>query len=153
MKLLLVEDTKNKSEKIESFLKKTYSEIGLEIIKKESYHSASKEIFDHGDEYFVILLDMTMSTFDATNGENGGEPEPVAGKRILNGMYLRQIMTKVIVVTMHNIFGQQKLLPLIDELKELYPDNYYDYIFFAFNSEDWKKKLKTDIDNLINLNK
>ena len=34
MKLLLVEDTKNKSEKIESFLKKTYSEIGLEIIKK-----------------------------------------------------------------------------------------------------------------------
>ena len=79
MKLLLVEDTKNKSEKIESFLKKTYSEIGLEIIKKESYHSASKEIFDHGDEYFVILLDMTMSTFDATNGENGGEPEPVTG--------------------------------------------------------------------------
>lgn len=150
MKILLVEDTKRKSDRIEAFLNDTYSERGIEIVKKESYHSASKEIFDHGDEYFVILLDMTMSTFDATNGENGGEPEPVAGKRILNGMYLREIMTKVIVVTMHNIFGGQKLNSLIEELKKLFPDNYYDYIFFAFNSEDWKKKLKTDIDNLLN---
>lgn len=151
MKLLLVEDTKRKSDRIETFLNEAYTERGIEIIKKESYHSACKEIFDHGDEYFVILLDMTMSTFDATNGENGGEPEPVAGKRILNGMYLREIMTKVIVVTMHNVFGSQKLLSLIEELKELFPDNYYDYIFFAFNSEDWKKKLKADIDNLLNI--
>ena len=127
-RILLVEDTPDKANDIKSFLKSTYGDE-IEVTESEAFKTAQQEILAHHHDYDMILLDMTMSTFDATNGENGGEPEPVAGKRILNGMYLRQIMTKVIVVTMHNIFGQQKLLPLIDELKELYPDNYYDYIF------------------------
>ena len=35
-----------------------------------------------------MLLDMSMQTYDISEDEMGGEPEPLAGTKILSQMYL-----------------------------------------------------------------
>lgn len=146
-KILLVEDMEEKANAIISYLKGEFPYI--EVVRKESYNSSQKEIYAHYNDYFVVLLDMSMHTFDRSKEESGGEPEPVAGRKILNGMYLRDISTKVIVVTMYGSHEGKKLLTFVDDLKEEYPDNYYDYVFFSFQKNDWKEKLKQQINHLL----
>ena len=146
-KILLVEDMDEKANAIIQFLSKEFP--ALEVVRKESYNSSQKEIYQHADDYMLILLDMSMNSFDRSFEENGGEHEPVAGKRILNGMFLRGITTKVIVVTMYGSFEGKKLLNFVDTLKENYPDIYYNYVFFSFQKNDWKDKMKQQINNLI----
>lgn len=121
----------------------------IEVVRRESYNSSQKEIYEHHSDYFVILLDMSMHTFDRSKEESGGEPEPVAGKRILNGMYLRDIQIKVIVVTMYGSHEGKKLLTFVEDLKREFPDIYSDYVFFSFQKNDWKEKLKQQINILL----
>lgn len=144
-RILIVEDNHLKLEKIKSFLSSEFTSIELE--EKTSYNSASKEIALNYKKYDLILLDMSMQTYDISTEESGGEPEPLAGKNILKQIYLREIPTKVLVVTMYeNFIDGTKISQLDDELKHDYPDNYCGYIFFSHTNLEWA----TDLKNLIN---
>lgn len=138
-KILLVEDVLDKADKIKKCIKGVFPE--LEIANCTSYHSALKEIFENHCQYSLILLDMSMSTYDQNVEEFGGVPEAMAGKRILEGMYLREISTKVIIVTMYENFGGEGIKQLDKEFKVEYADNYLGYVFFSFNKSDWQKQL------------
>lgn len=138
-KILLIEDVFDKSEKIKKCIKGSFPNI--EISECSSYHSALKEIFENHQEYALILLDMSMSTYDQNVEEFGGVPEAMAGKRILEGMFLREIPTKVIVVTMYENFGGEGIKQLDKEFKTEYADIYMGYIFFSFNKTDWQKQI------------
>lgn len=138
-RLLLVEDVLDKSEKISQCVRTAFPE--LEISVCTSYHSALKEIYENHSSYSLILLDMSMSTYDQNVEEFGGVPEAMAGKRILEGMFLREIITKVIVVTMYESFGGEGIKQLDKEFKTEYADNYLGYVFFSFNKSDWQKQL------------
>lgn len=146
-KILLVEDLPEKAEEIK---KEILGNIpNIELIEKSSYHSAIEEIYCNYNEYFLILLDISMSTFDVDIEENGGLPEALAGKRILEGMYLRDIPTKVKVVTMYESFDGRKIQELDKELREDNPDSYDGFIFFSFKKSEWKKQLIDYINNLL----
>jgi CheY-like chemotaxis protein len=146
-KILIVEDNHLKLEKLKNFLEDEFSEIEFE--ERTSYNSASKEIALNYDKYDLILLDMSMQTYDISNEESGGEPEPLAGKNILKQIYLRDIPTKVIVVTMYtNFVDGTKITQLHDELKNDYPDNYCGYIFFTHTNLEWASELKIAINKL-----
>jgi DNA-binding NarL/FixJ family response regulator len=140
-KILIVEDNEKKLEKLRFFLKNDFPKIFFE--ERTSYNSASKEIALHSEQYDLILLDMSMQTYDISNEESGGEPEPLAGKNILKHMYLRDIPTKVVVVTMYeNYVDGTRIKQLDEELRAEYPENYVGYIFFSHNNFDWSKELK-----------
>ncbi len=147
-KILLIEDINLKADAIVEFIKTNFSDI--EIDRKESYNSAIKAIYNGFINYDLILLDMSMSTFDVSVEESGGVPEPIAGRRILDGMFLRDISTKVIVVTMYENFDGIRLKELNDDLHLNYPDIYYNFVFFSFQKNDWQEKLKQYISELIN---
>ena len=138
-KILLVEDVHDKSEKIKKCIS-TYF-VDAVIFVCTSYHSALKEIYEHYQEYSLILLDMSMSTYDQNVEEFGGVPEAMAGKRILEGMFLREIPTKVIVVTMYDNFGGEGIKQLDKDFSVDYAENYIGYVFFSFNKSDWQKQL------------
>lgn len=146
-KILLVEDYEEKANNIMAFLKQEFTEY--EIIQRTSYNSAQEEIFEHGSDYSLILLDMSMSTYDLLTDASGGLPEPSAGQYILEGMFLRQIMTPVIVVTMYNVFGRKQLEAFDIDLKKDYPQNYKSYVFYSSQRNDWKKHLKKQIKEII----
>lgn len=138
-KILLVDDFPSKAELIENFLIEEFKE--LEIVKKESYKSGLYEICTNGDQYDLILLDMSMPTFDFSAEENGGEPEPIAGKLILENMSLRGIKTKVLVVTMYENFDGTRLSQLNNELGSFFNDIYIGNVFFSFKQNDWKRSM------------
>jgi len=147
-RILIVEDNHLKLEKIKFFLLEEFKDIELE--ERTSYNSASKEIALNYEKYDLILLDMSMQTYDISNEESGGEPEPLAGKNILKQIYLRDIPTKVIVVTMYaNFVDGTKIDQLHNELKNDYPDNYCGYIFFTHTNLEWSIELKTAIKKLL----
>lgn len=145
-RLLIVEDIEPKANEIKAFVEKEYPLV--EIFRTESYNSSLKEIFTNYNNYDLILLDMTMSTFDVSEEDHGGLPEPLAGRQILDGMFLRDITTPVVVVTMYKSFAGVGIAEFDKELSEEYADIYRGYIFFVYNSNDWKEKLKTYLNSI-----
>lgn len=146
MKFLLVEDFDEKANNIIAFLNQQFPEY--EIDRCSSYNTAQEMIFEHSDDYRLILLDMSMSTYDLNVDASGGLPEPAAGEYILEGMFLRDINTPVIVITMYNVFGRKELAAFDTELKDKYPQNYKSYVFYSSQRTDWKNELKKQIKDL-----
>lgn len=147
-RILIVEDNHKKLEKIKFFLETEFSDI--ELIERTSYNSASKEIALNYEKYDLILLDMSMQTYDISNDESGGEPEPLAGKNILKQIYLRDIPTKVLVVTMYENFVDGTKIKQLDlEFNLEYPDNYCGFIFFSHTNFDWSLELKKSINKIL----
>lgn len=145
MKILLIEDMPRKAESIKSVLNNQFPEI--ELSEESSYHAAIDNISEHGNEYDVILLDMSMNTFNVSVEENGGIPEPFAGVRILEKLFLNEIDTKVVVVSMYPKIEGKDIKEIGDELKEQYPNLYEGFILFSFDRNDWKFKLIDYIDS------
>lgn len=146
MKILLVEDFEEKANNIRAFLKSEFPEF--EIDRCSSYNTAQEMIFEHSEDYELILLDMSMSTYDLDVDASGGLPEPAAGEYLLEGMFLREISTPVIVITMYNVFGRRELSAFDTELKAKYPQNYKSYVFYSSQRTDWKNELKKQIKDL-----
>ncbi|MCQ2294047.1 MAG: response regulator [Bacteroidales bacterium] len=146
-RILIVEDLPEKADEIKVVIAKAFPNI--EIEERTSYHSAIEEIYQNHPRYKLILLDISMSTFDVNVEENGGLPESLAGKRILQGMYLRDIPTKVKVVTMYESFDGKSIKELDRELKEDNPDSYDGFIFFSFKKSEWKKQLVEYLNTVI----
>jgi hypothetical protein len=139
-KLLIIEDEQRKLDYLKDFLKMEFPDIEFE--EKHSYNSALREIVENYTKYNLILLDMSMSTYDVSVEESGGVPEPLAGENILDAMFLNEIPTKVVVVTMYESFVGKKLTAFNIELKENYPDNYLGFVFFSHKNTDWRVELK-----------
>jgi DNA-binding NarL/FixJ family response regulator len=148
MKLLLIEDNNYKVEQLQKFLVETFSSISLEI--RKSYHSGLKELLMASDNYDLVLLDISMPTYDIKAGEPGGDPMPLAGKLLLNEMYLRDIKTKVIVVTMYESFVDGTKLSALDlQLKREFRDNYRGFVYFSPGNTNWKEALLDKIKEVI----
>lgn len=145
-RILLVEDYEEKAKDIRNFLKAKFPDS--KVYHCTSYNSAQEMIFEAEQEYDLILLDMSMSTFDLNDDASGGLPEPAAGQNILEGMYLRNISTPVIVVTMYNVFGRKELATFDLELKEQYPDNYRSYVYYSAQKGDWRNRLEQQIKSI-----
>ena len=145
-RILLVEDYEEKAKDIRKFIQEKFPYVTL--YNCSSYNSAQEMIFEAEQGYDLILLDMSMSTFDHNDDARGGLPAPAAGQNILEGMYLRNISTPVIVVTMYNVFGRKELATFDKELKEQYPENYRSYVFYSAQKGDWRSKLEQQIKNI-----
>lgn len=145
-RILLVEDYEEKAKDIRKFLEEKFPDV--KVFNCTSYNSAQEMIFEAEKEYDLILLDMSMSTFDLKDDASGGLPEPAAGQNILEGMYLRNISTPVIVVTMYNVFGRKELAAFDKELKDQYPDNYRSYVYYSAQKGDWRNILEQQIKSI-----
>jgi len=146
-KILIIEDEQKKLDNLKDYLTTEFSDVEFET--KRSYNSALREIVENHKNYNLVLLDMSMTTYDVSVEESGGIPEPLAGENILDAMYLNEIPTKVVVVTMYESFAGKKLKAFDVELKENYPDNYLGYVFFSHKTTDWKLELKKYINSII----
>jgi DNA-binding NarL/FixJ family response regulator len=147
-KILLIEDDQYKLEKIKTFLETEYKGIGITV--KTSFHSGFEEVVDNHHLYNLILLDMSMQHYDISTDEAGGDPAPLAGKSILTQMYLREINTKVVVVTMYERFQDgTKINDLHTNLSNEFPDNYKGYVFFSHIDNKWKNDLKSYINSIL----
>ena len=91
----------------------------------------------------------SMPNYDISSEDSGGDWMPLAGKKILKEMYLRDIPTKTIVVTMHGSFDDgTRITELDSDLKQEFPDNYIGYVFYSEINDEWQEKLEKLINDV-----
>ena len=148
MRILFIEDHPLKQAQINKYIKEVFVDCIIEL--KNSYISGLKELKNNYSNYDVLLLDISMPNYDISSEDSGGDWMPLAGKKILKEMYLRDIPTKTIVVTMHGSFDDgTKITELDSAFKNEFSDNYIGYVFYSQINEDWKDKLYQLLNTLI----
>ena len=138
-KILIIEDNTNKLKNLHELCIKNFS--NSVIVDKQSYNSAQQEVIFHGGEYNLILLDVSMNTYDIKKEDNI-EQEPLAGSNILRFMKLRHLKTPVIVVTMYESFVDGVKINALDErFRKLYDDIYKGFVYYSLKNDEWKDEL------------
>jgi DNA-binding NarL/FixJ family response regulator len=149
VRILLVEDDEVKRTQLLDFLKATFPSSYVHTARslKSGLHAVIKGGVD------VILLDMTMSTFDISLDEDGGRPQAYAGRELLRQMNRRQIFTPVIVVTQLDRFGQgtpeDLTIEALDaQLRQAYPDIYTGHVYYDAAVSGWQEHLAAGLRHL-----
>lgn len=143
MKILLIEDDVNKAEQITGFL----GGIGphYEPVVRRAFQSGLREAIL--GEYQVILLDMTMPTYEVGPREPGGRERRYAGREILRQLDRRSLPTPVIVITQYEQFEENgetvTLAELVGQLREDYPAIFAGAIFYQAANTSWMDQLRS----------
>ena|SRR5438552_1476045 len=142
MRVLLVEDDENKWSQVSSFVKDTVPGIQLEIAR--SLQSGLRVVRASPPD--LILLDMTLPTYDVGPDEPGGQIHPLGGREFLAQMDRFDIGVPVIVVTQFETFGKDrdvmKLSDLDIDLRKRYGKIYRGTVYYHAAFDDWKESLR-----------
>lgn len=141
MKVLVIEDDKNKLTQIRTYLDGLDKLVVYDFAM--SYQSALNKILNY--DYKLIILDMSLPNFDITPTEDGEPFRPYGGKQILSEMKRKRIRGDVVVLTQFETFGegdqQMNLEQLNTELLSTFPDLYKGSIYYKSSQSKWKDEL------------
>jgi CheY-like chemotaxis protein len=141
MNFLIAEDDENKREMLRIFLRESFPKSN--ISEAHSYHSSMEAIINNS--FDLILLDMSMPTSEVSIENFDNEHDTFAGREILDQMSLREIDTKVILVTQFDIFDVGRKNTTLEELKNDLTLNFSSIfkgvVYYRSNSDIWKNEL------------
>lgn len=102
MLALLVEDDDPKRRHILSFLKDNFPEININIARsvRSAIMALEQNAFD------LVLLDISLDTYDRGEGESGGRPQTFGGTEVLHYMDMMEITKPVFVITGYEVFAR-----------------------------------------------
>jgi DNA-binding NarL/FixJ family response regulator len=142
MKVLIIEDDINKIKQLAGFVRTEFSCASVE--EKRSYQSGLKAATS--TQYDLIILDMTLPTYEIGGPEKGGRTRAFAGREILSQLKRRSVKCKVIVVTQFERFGETDRLMTLNELKKdmrrNFAENYVGTVFYQPAESGWREDLK-----------
>ena len=147
MKILIVEDNKNKLIKLKEFIQEKIKINDLQIEEAKSFTSGIRKIKQK--DWDLIILDMSLPTYDITHRETGGDKKPVAGKEIMKRMLHRNLLVPVIIVTQFETFGENKLTldRLNEEFEEEYKEIWRGTVFYE--GDKWKGNFEQLLENIL----
>lgn len=136
MKILCIEDQKEKYEQIRCVIQPIYNDITWE---NNCQNGLMKMIHQ---QYDVVLLDMSMPI---CNDDEQETFDSYAGMYVLKEIKRRKYITKIIVITGFSDFEQgEKLITLSEldsEISEKYNSIYLGYVKYDSTSIEWQEKL------------
>lgn len=142
--IYIIEDSDLKIQKIESFL----LDNGIhrdQIDSFRSYQSGTQAIFKTPPE--LIILDMSIPTFDKSIDSREGRLRPLGGYDVMKKILFKNIQTKVIVLTQLEFFGEGAEKISFEELRnkciENFSDIFLDCIYYSPTESSWCKSLLT----------
>lgn len=150
MHLLLIEDDEPKREHILTFLEDSYPAINVRTARSVRTAIESLKTFQAD----LILLDISLDTFDRGQNEPGGRPQGFGGTEVLRYMDILEIKTPVIVITGYEAFSRDGHAidhsELSKELTEQHPENYKGLVYYNSVYEAWQNHLRTMIAEISN---
>ena len=149
-KALLVEDESPKLAHIRRFMRESFSYVS--IIDALSVSSAIEAIDDH--EFDLLLLDMSLPTFDVGQGETGGRPQGFGGIEILRYIEMSEIDLPTLVLTGYEAFPDETgkimdLETLRRRLVDEFPGTVKDVFHFSSSLEGWKMSLREAVSAIL----
>jgi len=142
MNILIIEDDPNKLLQLTDCVRGLV--VGADIVTTKSYQSGLREAVLRVPD--VIVLDMSMPTYDVTPVERGGKIRPFAGREILHQLKRRSVHTRVVVVTQFERFGDGSDVMTLDalgtSLREEFADQYLGTVFYQPGHDEWREALR-----------
>lgn len=147
MNILLIEDETTKAAKIIKCLNDLDQSNVIQMAK--SVTTGIDAV--HGYTFDLIILDMSLPTFDISKDEYGGKPQGFGGKEILREMLNYEMLTPVIVITAYEAFSEngnagkvkeQTFNEIKEELELDYPDFYCGIVKYETIFDEWQHQLK-----------
>lgn len=139
MNILIIEDNPLKREKIHLFISTNYQ---AKLFEAASYNSginlALSERFD------LLILDMSMPTFDRTDTTHGGRFRALAGRDIAAKLVKLKRIVPFVILTGYKDFSvnsQCLSIEQIDESLRSIGNDYKGCIVFDSTDSVWKERL------------
>lgn len=143
--VLIIEDDENKRDQIVSLI--AAQSKGAIISSERSYKTGLRRLL--AQRFDILLLDMTLPTFDRGPQETGGRTRPFAGREILEQLKRRNIDGYAVVVSGFEILGdnenQMTLEELDKELTRRFPSIYRGFVYYNPSQSEWRSKLSAAI--------
>ncbi len=141
-RILLVEDEAPKRKHIETLVLAVLPEVQLEVAR--SVNSAL-DVLDKGAPD-LMLLDMSLPTFDVGEREGGGRPQGFGGTEILRHVTMASIFCPTIIITGYEGFtreggGTVDLTALRKELFEEFPNILRGVLHYNSTLDEWRTML------------
>jgi CheY-like chemotaxis protein len=142
MKVLVVDDDPNKVKQLRDCVSDLLPRA--EVVTCRSYQSGLKAaLFEKPD---IIVLDMTMPNYDVGGKESGGRERRYAGQQILRQLKRKMAVTRSVVVTQFEQFGEGEQLVTLEELSRNlayeFGESFLGTIFYQAGDTHWRDEMK-----------
>jgi CheY-like chemotaxis protein len=148
VRVLLIEDEVPKQEHILSALKELRPLARVRVAR--SLKSAIEEIVS--DRPNLVLLDMSLPTFDIGPKESGGRPQNFGGVEVLRYMELYDLHFPTVVITAYEAFSKGGKPvdhdSLHNQLLQDHPSSYKGLIYYNSLFSEWRRELADLISNI-----
>jgi CheY-like chemotaxis protein len=140
--ILLVEDEAPKRGHIAKLLCELAPQARLTLARSVTSALDALEV----ESVDVLLLDMSLPTFDVGEREGGGRPQGFGGIEILRHMTMAEIACPTVVITGYEGFTREggttvDLAQLRKELSEEFPDLLKATLHYNSTYDEWKSVL------------
>jgi len=140
----LVEDDSLKAGRLTSFLGEKFSVLKIQVFG--SYQSGLKAVELSTPD--LLVLDMTIPTFDRGPNKREGRLRPLGGYDLMRKLKLKNIHPNVIVVTQLETFGEGEEQVSFSEIslrcKHEFPEMFLGSVYFRQGEATWQSEL-TDL--------
>lgn len=145
MNILLVEDDNNKAAKIADVIKKEFDDVNLIIAK--SYHSGMQILTDLN--FDLLLLDMSMPTYDMDIGDVFNRHRNYAGEDFLYEMQDLNIKVTSIIITQYDVIGEGKNQTDAKQLNKRYLEEFQNFYVGMVKYDSSVSRWREDLINKI----
>lgn len=148
MRVLLVEDEDPKRQHLLQFCSEVFQSVEIELA------SSVRGAIDHlrVSEVDLVLLDMSLPTFEIAAKERGGRPQGAGGIEIIRFLDMMGLKVPIIVVTAYPAIqfdGRQQTLEEVDTLlRAEHPGLYRGLVYFNSVYGGWRQELEAAMRNL-----
>jgi CheY-like chemotaxis protein len=149
MYIVLVEDEDPKLTHIKHYIKSLLPDSTL--VTARSVNSAIDCIEEHTPD--LVIIDMSLPTFEVGGRESGGRPQPFGGVEILRHMALSKVRCSTIVLTGYEAFKKEtgksvNLEQLSAELTEEFGPSLIGVLRYNSTYDQWKNQLASAFSGL-----
>lgn len=146
MLIYIVEDDPLKADSLSSFMKSTDEAAIVKVFR--SYYSGLSEIMKKRPD--LLILDMTLPTYDRTPATRAGRIRPLGGYDLLRKVRLHHASVHAIVVTMLESFGdgddEISYSDMTKTCQEEFKDMFLGSVFFQLGISNWQSELNAIYD-------
>ena len=141
MKVLIIDDSDYKIDALKSVLES--GKFATNIAIARSFHTGVRQLQEFAPD--LVLLDMSIPTFEGPQGELGGRTRLFGGRELLAEMEFLELKARVIVVTQFDRFGDGpntvELNALLADLTDAHPELVLGGIYYSNTDTRWRDKL------------
>lgn len=147
MFVLLVEDDSQKAEKVRDLFLEAYPSTVMQICR--SYQSGLRWLTEPDHQADLVVLDMSLPTFDPTPDQRQGRPRPLGGHDLMRKLRRLNRSPAVVVLTALENFGSKGEQLTFEELGKRcateFPDMFKRAIQYSQSSSAWRSELAATI--------